>query len=107
MEAVGQALMWRASAAATGPLGGLARRPRRGGAAAPGEAYEEHFLLPDERVALLTSRRLLLVLAPGFAACTRPRPQAPRTAARRTCRRGRSAGRWSGGCASFGCIDGA
>ncbi|KAK9834254.1 hypothetical protein WJX81_000411 [Elliptochloris bilobata] len=68
VEAVGQALMWRASAAATGPLGGLARRPRRGGAAAPGEAYEEHFLLPDDRVALLTSHRLLLVLAPGFAA---------------------------------------
>ena len=59
--------MWRASAAATGPLGALARRARRGGAAAPGEAYEEHFLLPDERVALLTSHRLLLVLAPGCA----------------------------------------
>jgi len=173
VEAVGQALMWRASAAATGPLGGLARRPRRGGAAAPGEAYEEHFLLPDERVALLTSRRLLLVLAPGCAAravpawlglgwraravrapnrvtparsmagaalergrrrgapsgaavslvkaqqserarwpadggavragsprCTRPRRPARRTAARRTCRPGRSAGRSSGGCAA-------
>ena len=67
MEAVGQVLMWRASAAATGPLGSLARRPRRGSAAAPGEAYEEHFLLPDDRVALLTSQRLLLVLAPGCA----------------------------------------
>lgn len=75
MEAVGQALMWRASAAATGPLGALARRARRGGAAAPGEAYEEHFLLPDERVALLTSHRLLLVLAPGCAPAGRGCPR--------------------------------
>jgi hypothetical protein len=31
------------------------------------DAYEQHFLLPDDHVALLTSRHLMLVLAPGFA----------------------------------------
>lgn len=31
------------------------------------EAYEEHFVLPDDRVVLLTSAGLLLVHAPGFA----------------------------------------
>ncbi|KAL4527774.1 hypothetical protein Ndes2437A_g02912 [Nannochloris sp. 'desiccata'] len=31
------------------------------------EAYEEHFVLPNDAVALLTNRSLLLVAAPGFA----------------------------------------
>ena len=35
--------------------------------ACPAEAYEEHFVLPDDRVVLLTSCSILLVHAPGFA----------------------------------------
>ena len=33
----------------------------------PAEAYEEHFVLPDDRVVLLTSAGICLVHAPGFA----------------------------------------
>lgn len=65
IEAVGQVLMWKAVEAAPGlqRLGRRSRRPAR----AASDRYEEHMLLPDERVALITSQRLMLVHAPGFA----------------------------------------
>ena len=65
IEAVGQVLMWKAVEAAPGlqRLGRRSRRPAR----AASDRYEEHMLLPDDRVALLTSQRLMLVSAPGFA----------------------------------------
>ena len=63
MEEVGQALMWRAVEAAPGlPRLGKRRRPGR----AATDAYEEHMLLLDERVALMTNQRLMLLHAPGF-----------------------------------------
>jgi hypothetical protein len=65
VEEVGQVLMWRAVEAAPG-LQRLGRRSRRPACAAS-DAYEEHMLLPDERVALLTNQRLMLLSAPGFA----------------------------------------
>lgn len=66
-EEVGQALLWLTGDGASGKKGmpaflGLRRRHTRGA-----DAYEEHFLLPDDRVAILTSRALLLVVAPTFA----------------------------------------
>ncbi len=70
MEEVGQALMRRAQEPGQGPLQQLRpgrRRSLRG--ACPDDAYEEHLLLPDERVALLTNCRLMLLAAPGFARC--------------------------------------
>ena len=65
IEAVGQVLMWKAVEAAPGlqRLGRRSRRPAR----AASDAYEEHLLLPDERVALMTNQRLMLIHAPGFA----------------------------------------
>ncbi len=65
IEAVGQVLMWKAVEAAPGlqRLGRRSRRPAR----AASDRYEEHMLLPDDRVALLTNQRLMLVSAPGFA----------------------------------------
>ncbi|KAK9908805.1 hypothetical protein WJX75_003140 [Coccomyxa subellipsoidea] len=63
MEEVGQALMWRAVEAAPG-LPRLGKRRRPGQAAT--DAYEEHMLLLDERVALMTNQRLMLLHAPGF-----------------------------------------
>ena len=33
----------------------------------PADSYEEHFVLPDDRVALLSNRAIMLVVAPGFA----------------------------------------
>lgn len=64
MEEVGQALMWRAVEAAPGlPRLGKRRRPGRAGT----DAYEEHMLLPDERVALMTNQRLMLLQADDFA----------------------------------------
>lgn len=65
VEEVGQALMWRAVEAAPG-LQRLGRRSRRP-AAAVSDAYEEHMLLPDDRVALMTNQHLMLLNAPGFA----------------------------------------
>lgn len=44
---------------------GLHVRGRRAQVAA--DAYEEHFVLHGEAVALLTNRRLLCLRAPGFA----------------------------------------
>ena len=68
MEELGQALLRRCDVSTgvlpLGPLGPLARRPRP--AAASLDAYEEHLLLPRERVALLTNHRLLLVEAHKF-----------------------------------------
>lgn len=65
IEAVGQVLMWKAVEAAPGlqRLGRRSRRPAR----AASDRYEEHMLLPDDRVALLTNQRFMLVSAPGFA----------------------------------------
>lgn len=65
IEAVGQVLMWKAVEAAPG-LQRLGRRSRRPARAAY-DRYEEHMLLPDDRVALMTNQRLMLVSAPGFA----------------------------------------
>jgi hypothetical protein len=62
---VGQVLMWKAVEAAPG-LQRLGRRSRRPARAAY-DRYEEHMLLPDDRVALMTNQRLMLVSAPGFA----------------------------------------
>jgi len=63
VEEAGQALLWlTGEEAAKVPFIGLRRRRSR-----HGEAYEEHFLLPDDRVALLTSKSMLLVIAPTFA----------------------------------------
>ena len=57
--------MWKAVEAAPGlqRLGRRSRRPAR----AASDRYEEHMLLPDDRVALMTNQRLMLVSAPGFA----------------------------------------
>ena len=65
VEAVGQVLMWKAVEAGPGlqRLGRRSRRPAR----AASDRYEEHMLLPDDRVALMTNQRLMLVSAPGFA----------------------------------------
>lgn len=65
IEAVGQVLMWKAVEAGPGlqRLGRRSRRPAR----AASDRYEEHMLLPDDRVALLSNQRLMLVSAPGFA----------------------------------------
>ncbi len=65
IEAVGQVLMWKAVEAAPG-LQRLGRRSRRPARAAC-DRYEEHMLLPDDRVALMTNQRIMLVSAPGFA----------------------------------------
>ena len=65
MEEAGQALLWlTGDAAGRGALPFLGLRRRR---SSHSEAYEEHFLLPDDRVALLTSQSILLVIAPTFA----------------------------------------
>jgi hypothetical protein len=64
VESVGQALLWLTSDEASRGLPFLGLRRSRGGRS---EAYEEHFLLPDDRVALLTSKSMLLVIAPTFA----------------------------------------
>lgn len=64
MEEVGQALMWRAVEAAPGiPRLGKRKWPGR----AAQDAYEDHMVLPDDRVALLTNQRVMLLNAPGFA----------------------------------------
>ncbi len=57
--------MWKAVETAPGlqRLGRRSRRPAR----AASDRYEEHMLLPDDRVALMTNQRLMLVSAPGFA----------------------------------------
>ncbi|KAL4447306.1 hypothetical protein ABPG77_007339, partial [Micractinium sp. CCAP 211/92] len=60
IEEIGQALLKNTLLAAPNGL-----RNKRQGAAT--EAYEEHFVLPDDRVLLLTSAGVLLVHAPGFA----------------------------------------
>jgi hypothetical protein len=64
MEEVGQALLFRCEEAASGLdlLRGLRRSTRYWSV----DAYEDHMLLPDERVALLTDRAILLVHSPGF-----------------------------------------
>jgi hypothetical protein len=66
VEEVGQALLFRCEQASSGL--DLLRGRRRAARYWAGDAYEEHMLLPDDRVALLTDRALLLLLAPGFAA---------------------------------------
>ena len=66
VEAVGQALLRRAQEGASTPLGLVHMRGRRAVVAA--DAYEEHFLLPDDMVAMLTDRRhALLPKLPGLA----------------------------------------
>ncbi|KAL4443584.1 hypothetical protein ABPG75_011321 [Micractinium tetrahymenae] len=60
IEEIGQALLKNTLLAAPNGL-----RNKRQGAVT--EAYEEHFVLPDDRVLLLTSAGILLVHAPGFA----------------------------------------
>lgn len=56
IEEVGQALMWRAEEAAQGlQTLRLPRRRRAAQSACSGDGYEEHMLLPDDRVALLTN----------------------------------------------------
>ena len=62
MEAVGQALLRRTQEGASTPLGLVHMRGRRAVVAA--DAYEEHFLLPDDVVVILTDRRH----EPGVAA---------------------------------------
>jgi hypothetical protein len=64
VEAVGQALLRASLLAAAAPGGAAGAAAHRSGV----ESYEEHFVLPRDGVALLTSRALLLVAAPGFAA---------------------------------------
>lgn len=64
MEEVGQALLWLTGDEASRGMPFLGLRRRR---SSKSEAYEEHFLLPDDRVALLTSQSMLLVIAPTFA----------------------------------------
>lgn len=68
IEEVGQALLFRCEEAASGLdlLRGTRRATRYWSGS--GDAYEEHMLLPDDRVALLTDRAILLVHAPGFPA---------------------------------------
>jgi vacuolar protein sorting-associated protein 13A/C len=61
-----------AAAAGDATSGGAssgARKTAQGGVGSSSilEAYEEHFVLPNDAVALLTNRSLLLVTAPGFA----------------------------------------
>ena len=60
VEQLGQALLRNSLLAA--PEAALRRRQE-----ALGCAYEEHFVLPDGQVILLTSQGLVLVAAPGFA----------------------------------------
>ena len=55
VEALGQALLRRTQEGATTPLGLVHMRGRRAVVAA--DAYEEHFLLPDDLVVMLTNRR--------------------------------------------------
>ena len=55
IEALGQALLRRTQEGATTPLGLVHMRGRRAVVAA--DAYEEHFLLPDDLVVVLTNRR--------------------------------------------------
>ena len=78
IEAIGQVLMWKAVEAGPGlqRLGRRSRRPARAGS----DRYEEHMLLPDDRVALMTNQRLMLVSAPGFA---KVGPAAPLTGCRK------------------------
>ncbi len=82
-EEVGQALLWLTGDGASGAKGipaflGLRRRHSRGA-----DAYEEHFLLPDDRVAILSSQALLLVVAPAFAKLQRDAETGACTAALR------------------------
>jgi vacuolar protein sorting-associated protein 13A/C len=60
-----------AAAETTTSLGGGPAGKRAGqgisGSGSILEAYEEHFVLPNDAVALLTNRSLFLVAAPGFA----------------------------------------
>lgn len=64
IEALGQALLKNTLLSL--PDSTLMRSKRQDSLAA--EAYEEHFVLPDGRVLVLTSRGLMLVHAHGFAA---------------------------------------
>ncbi|KAL4858517.1 Vacuolar protein sorting-associated protein 13C [Chlorella vulgaris] len=59
-DEIGQALLRNTLLSAPDAL----RRKRTGSVAT--EAYEDHFMLPDDRVLLLTSASILLVHAPGF-----------------------------------------
>lgn len=59
LEALGQALLRNSLLAAA--AAGAARKH-----GVPTEAYEEHFVLPDDNVLLFTNRGLILINSPGF-----------------------------------------
>ena len=61
---MGQALLRKCEERDGGGLSALKRRGRR--SRFHSDAYEEHLLLPDVRVVILTDRGIMAVLAPGF-----------------------------------------
>ncbi|KAK9819963.1 hypothetical protein WJX72_004515 [[Myrmecia] bisecta] len=65
VEEAGQALLRRARESSGSGLVPLAQRSKRSRFTA--DAYEEHLILPDDHVALLTNRCILVLIAPGFA----------------------------------------
>lgn len=67
MEEAGQALLRRTQDAGGPGLTSLGLAKGRM-SQFHADAYEEHFLLVDDRVALLTNRCLMLLVAPGFRA---------------------------------------
>ena len=63
---MGQSLLRGCQDRDSSALGMLKRRTRR--SALTADAYEEHLVLPDDRVILLTNRAMMCLQAPGFAA---------------------------------------
>ena len=66
IEEIGQSLLRGARDRDTSALSIIKRRRRR--SSRTQDAYEDHFLLPEDRVVVLTNRALTCLVAPGFAA---------------------------------------
>lgn len=66
IEEVGQSLLRGARERDTSTLSIVRKRNRR--SSRTQDAYEDHFLLQEDRVAVLTNAAIVCMLAPGFAA---------------------------------------
>lgn len=67
IEEVGQSLLRSAHDRDTGALSLIGSRRRRK-SSRTGDCYEEHFILREDRVLVLTDAAMVCLLAPGFAA---------------------------------------
>lgn len=66
IEEVGQSLLRSAHDRNNGTLSMISSRRRK--SSRTQDAYEEHFILQEDRVLILTSYAMVTALAPGFAA---------------------------------------